>query len=117
MPIHTPATSSDSEYALSGMEIVYFSNEFPREDLQDIFRRLHNHSKEIQFSLLARFISESTRAVKDEIRTLPSEFRRLFSPFETLLSWAEDRELREGLLCGAVDGVLLVAVQIAAYIG
>ena len=117
MPVYTPTTSSGSESALSGMEIVYFSNEFPREDLHEVFRHLHNNSKDTEHPLLARFISESTFVVKDEIRKLPSELRRLFPPFETVLTWVEDNELREGTLCGAVDGVLLVVIQIAAYIG
>jgi hypothetical protein len=99
------------------MELVYFSNEFPREDLQDLFRRLHNHSKDKQHPVLARFIHEATWAVKDEVRRLPTELKQLIPPFENLLSWVENAELREGLICGAVDGVLLIVVQLATYIG
>lgn len=99
------------------MELIYFSNEFPRDNLQNLFRRLHNHSKDKHHHILARFISEATGAVKDEVRQLPPELKQLIPPFETILSWAENVELREGLICGAVDGVLLVVVQLAAYIG
>nr|QZS37281.1 non-reducing polyketide synthase [Talaromyces sp.] len=63
------------------MELVYFSNEFPREDLQDLFRRLHNHSKDTHHPLLARFIHEATWAVKDEVRRLPTELKQLFPPY------------------------------------
>jgi len=99
------------------MELVYFSNEFPKDDLQDLFRRLHGHNKDRHHQILAQFINESTWAVKDEVRRLPTELKHLIPPFETVLSWAENIELREGLICGAVDGVLLVVVQLAAYIG
>jgi hypothetical protein len=117
MPIYTPTTSSDSDGGSSKMELVYFSNEFPREDLQDLFRRLHNHSKGKNHPVLARFIQEATWAVKDEVRRLPMELQQLIPPFETLLSWVENIELREGLICGAVDGALLIVVQLATYIG
>ena len=99
------------------MELVYFSNEFPRDDLQDIFRRLHNHSKDRGYMILAQFIDEATCAIKDEVRRLPTELQQLIPPFETVMSWAENTELREGLICGSIDGVLLIVVQLATYIG
>lgn len=99
------------------MDVVYFSNEFPREDLQNLFRRLHNHSKGRQHPILAQFLDEATWAIKNEIQSLSSELRQLIPPFTTILSWAEATELREGLLCGAVDGVLLIVAQLATYIG
>lgn len=117
MPIYTPAPSSDSDGDLGKMELVYFSNEFPKDDLQDLFRRLHNHSKDKHHPILAQFINEATWAVKDEVQRLPTELKQMFPPFETISNWAENTELREGLICGAVDGVLLVVVQLATYIG
>ena len=99
------------------MELVYFSNEFPKEELQDLFRRLHNRSKGKAHPILAQFLVEATWAVKEEIRQLPTELKQLIQPFKSILSWAENTELREGLICGAVDGVLLVVLQLATYIG
>ena len=98
------------------MEVIYFSNEFPRGDLQDIFRRLHNNSKDRCHHLLSQFMTDATHAVKKEIQQLPLVLQQLFPPFETLHTWAENAQLREGLLCGAVDGVLLILVQVASYI-
>lgn len=98
------------------MEVAYFSNEFPKEDLQDVFRRLHIQSKGSDHHVLAKFINDATRAVKDEIEKLPSSTRQIIPPFTTLIAWAEDRELREGQLCGAIDGVLLILVQVSLYI-
>ncbi|KAH6722851.1 putative polyketide synthase [Leptodontidium sp. MPI-SDFR-AT-0119] len=97
------------------MDLVYFGNEFPQDGV-DLFRRLHNSSKDQNHPLLAQFIDDSTAAVKDEIRRLPTELTQLIPPFETILSWVENPELREGLIGGAVDGVLLVVVQLAIYI-
>ncbi|KAF2024556.1 polyketide synthase [Setomelanomma holmii] len=98
------------------MEVVYCSNEFPKEDLQDVFRQLYIQSKSNKHYILARFIDEATRTVKKEIEKLPSSLRNLIPVFESLSSWSEDKELREGQLCGSVDGVLLVLVQISSYI-
>ena len=98
------------------MELIYFSNEFPKEDLLGVFRQVHSLSKDRSHPLLARFLSEATIAVKEEIARLPSKHKQLFSPFENLLAWAEDTDLRAGLLCGAIDGVLLVITQLAAYL-
>jgi monodictyphenone polyketide synthase len=99
------------------MEIVYFSNEFPKDDLQHLYRNFQNHAKNSDHTILARFIQEATSAIKDEVRRLPTELKQQIPPFETLLSWADRNDLREGPLSGAVDGVLLVIAQIAAYIG
>ncbi|EDU45231.1 Polyketide synthase modules [Pyrenophora tritici-repentis] len=98
------------------MDTIYFSNEFPKEALQDVFRQLHKESKSSTHHLLARFMSEATRAVKKEIEQLPSSLKQIIPPFETLSAWAESKELREGELCGAIDGVLLVLLQISVYI-
>jgi hypothetical protein len=117
MPVYTPTTSSDPDRDTHKLKLVYFSNEFSRDDLQGVFRRLHNHSKDSGYPILADFISKATSAIKDEVRQLPTELKHLIPPFETIFSWVENTELREGLICGAVDGVLLIVVQLATYIG
>ncbi|KAJ5655746.1 type I iterative polyketide synthase [Penicillium longicatenatum] len=116
-PEYTSTPSSEPDRDTQKLKLVYFSNEFSKDDLQGVFRRLHNHSKESCYPILADFISKATWAIKDEVRQLPTELKDLISPFETIFSWVENTELREGLICGAVDGVLLIAVQLATYIG
>jgi monodictyphenone polyketide synthase len=98
------------------MEVIYFSNDFPKENLQDVFRKLYINSKDHRHPLLAQFMSEATEAIKYEVSALPSGMKQLVPPFQTLDSWSENKELREGNLRGAVDGVLLVLVQISLYI-
>jgi monodictyphenone polyketide synthase len=98
------------------MEVVYFSNEFPKDDLSDIFRLLHDRSKTTNHEVLARFNRDATRAVKKEIEKLPSNLKTQIPPFESLSSWVEQKELREGELCGAIDGVLLILLQLSVFI-
>ncbi|KAK4496177.1 hypothetical protein PRZ48_012157 [Zasmidium cellare] len=98
------------------MEVTFFTNEFPKEELQDVFRKIQIRSKEQQHPLLAQFIAESTQAVKEEVAQLPSSLKHLIGPFDSLLTWAEDSALRDGPLCGSIDGVLLIIVQLCSYI-
>ncbi|GAM43179.1 hypothetical protein TCE0_047r17773 [Talaromyces pinophilus] len=117
MTIYTPTSGGELDMGLPGVKLIYFGNEFPKDDLEDLFRRIHNHSKDNNHFILTQFINEATLAIKDEIRRLPTEMKQSIPPFDTILRWAEPNELRNGLMCGAVDGVLLVVAQLAAYIG
>jgi hypothetical protein len=115
MEIYTP--SSDASGEPRKVKLIYFSNEFPHDDLQELFLRLKNHSKNSQHSILARFIHEATLAIHGEIRQLPSQLKTLIPPFETILEFASHPELRKGPLCGSIDGVLLCVVELATLIG
>lgn len=120
MVIYTPKTPSRSDAdsdMCKKMSLMYFNNDFPSGNLQDQLRHLHNHSKDNNHPVLARFIAEATRVIKEEIQSLPMELKTLILPFDNIFSWAENVELREGLVCGAVEGVLLITLQLAAYIG
>ncbi|KAL3495264.1 hypothetical protein BJX62DRAFT_233590 [Aspergillus germanicus] len=59
------------------MKVLYFSNEFPKDDLQALFRRLHNRSKHRRHPTLARSIDEATLAVREEVRHLPAALKAL----------------------------------------
>lgn len=102
---------------MSEFGVIYFGNELPKEDLQDVFRRLHLQSKDAKHPLLSRFLANSTQSIKKEVEQLPCETKQHIPPFETILSWAEHNDLKDGLLCGAVMGVLLTVAQIGMYIG
>ncbi|KAG5927477.1 hypothetical protein E4U53_002862, partial [Claviceps sorghi] len=115
MAIYTPNKGSDANSESCSLRVVVFGNDLPHEDLQSHFRRLSARSKDRNHPLLARFINEATYAVKQEISTLATDLQRVIPTFQTILEWAEDTKLREGLLCGAVDGVLLVVLQLASY--
>ncbi|TVY17729.1 Atrochrysone carboxylic acid synthase [Lachnellula arida] len=99
------------------MRLGYFSNEFPHDDLKDLLRRLHTHSKDVRYSILARFIHEATLALREEVRLLPTTLRVLVPLFEPVFSLVDHATLRNGPLGGAIDGILLSAVQLATLIG
>lgn len=112
----TPSTT-DSLAEPAKMKLGYFSNEFPHDDLKDLFRRLYAHSKDRQHPILARFISEATLAVREEVRVLPATLRALVPTFDNIFTLADHAELRSGPLGGCIDGMLLCAVQLATLIG
>lgn len=99
------------------MKLLYFDNQFPNEDLQDLYRGLTTRSKDRGHPLLARFIDDATLAVRDELRLLSSAQRALFPPFETVFNLADHHQLRQGPLCGSVEGVLLCVLQLSILIG
>ena len=114
--MYTPPSVSSSGESRK-MKLLYFSNEFPHDDLRDLLRRLHNHSKDRKHAVLARFIDDATLAIRDEVRRLPTALKSLIPPFETILSFADDSELRKGPLSGSIDGILLCVVELATFIG
>ena len=99
------------------MKLVYFSNEFPHDDLQNLFRELHQHSKDRRHPVLARFFEEATIAIREEIRQLPTALKALIPPFENILSFSDFVDLRKGPLGGSIDGILLCTVELGAFIG
>ena len=111
----TPSSSSPSEFRR--MKLVYFSNEFPPDDLPSLVRQLHVHSKHTHHHILARFLQNATLAIRDEVRQLPPTLKELIPPFESILVFAEYPDLRKGPLGGSIDGVLLCAVELATFIG
>ena len=108
------AESSDEAISIS---VYYFGNEFPHGDMNDVFRRLHNHSKNRQHLLLANFIEAATLIIREEVRSLSTNLRALFPPFETVFSLADNADLRSGPLGDCVNGMLVCAVQLATFIG
>ncbi|KAI9819844.1 MAG: Type I Iterative PKS [Pycnora praestabilis] len=116
--MQTPASDSSLEVMEGNkMKFVHFSNEFPHEDLRDLFRRLHAHSKDRRHPFLALFLDEATIALREEVRQLPRTLKALMPPFESILNIADHPELRIGRLGGSIEGLLLCAVELATFIG
>ncbi|KAH7303307.1 hypothetical protein B0I35DRAFT_365198 [Stachybotrys elegans] len=99
------------------MKLVYFSNEFPHDDLQQLLRDLRRHSKDRRHPILARFFEEATLAIRQEARHLPSNLAAQIPTFESILDFVDFADLREGPLCGSIDGILLCLVEIGSLIG
>lgn len=115
MAIYTPSRS-DTEISTK-LKLVYFSNEFPHDDLQNLCRELLQHSKSRRHPILAQFLEEAKLAIREEVRQLPTTLKALIPPFETILNFADFAELRKGQLCGSIDGILLCTIELGALIG
>ena len=115
MGIYTPSCS-DTEMSTKS-KLLYFSNDFPHDDLQNLFRQLHQHSKSRRHPILARFLEEVTLAIREEVQQLPTVLRGLIPSFETIINFSDWGHLRKGQLCGSIDGILLSTLEIGALIG
>ncbi|KAI0972477.1 hypothetical protein F4678DRAFT_460698 [Xylaria arbuscula] len=114
MPSSTPATSVASETYC--MNLLYFSNEFPHDDLSSLTRHLLLRGRDARHPHLARFLHETTEAIRAEVRQLSPSLRNLVDPFQAILDFANRQQLRKGPLGASIDGVLLVAVQLGTLI-
>jgi monodictyphenone polyketide synthase len=118
MVIYTPSRSdTEGEREPVNLQVLYFSNELPHDGLHTLFRNLHRHSKDRRHPLLARFFDEATLALREEVRDLSASLKQLVPPFESILNFAGFTDLRQGPLCGSVEGVLLCTVQLGTFIG
>lgn len=113
--MNTPSTNSSIDG--SKMKFVHFHNEFPNDDLKDLYRRLLNHSKDKKHLILAAFLDEATSTIRDEVRKLPRALKDLVPPFESILNFVDHADLRKGPLGGSVEGLLLCVLEIATFIG
>ena len=97
--------------------IFFFGSEFPKDELRDLFRRMLVHTKDRRFRLLAAFIKESTRVLKDELELLPRFVRDQVPHFENILHLPEHGNFREGCLGAAMENVFLVVLQVGVFLG
>ncbi|KAF2136059.1 uncharacterized protein K452DRAFT_280560 [Aplosporella prunicola CBS 121167] len=102
---------------MSVPKLAFFGNEFPSDDVKDVFRRLLRHTKDRRFRLLAAFVDESTAVLKDEVAKLPQPLKELVPHFDTVLSLAEHGDFRQGALGAAMESALLTVLEVALFIG
>lgn len=113
----TPSSLSTDASNDFTTELVFFSNEFPNDDLQDLFRRLHRHSKDKRFRFLATFLEECTAVIKEEALKLPQPLQDLLPSFQTVLTLANHGKFQQGPLGGALESALLCVLEIGMLIG
>ncbi|KAK3370054.1 putative polyketide synthase [Podospora didyma] len=114
----TPSEEFEIDSESDKLKLIYFSNEFPHDDLHKLLRLLNVHSKDRRHPILARFLEEATLAIRDEVRQLPTALKALVPPFESVLAFANFTALRrQGSLTESVNGVLLCLVEIGTLIG
>ncbi|KAG8527863.1 Type I Iterative PKS [Bacidia gigantensis] len=112
----TPSSSSSEGINDFTSKLVYFSNEFPNDDLQDLFRRLQRNSKDRRFRQLSIFLDEATTVVKEEALKLPQAQQDLLPQFSSVLQLVDNGEFRQGPLGGALESALLCVLEIGMFI-
>ncbi|KAJ5834965.1 hypothetical protein N7447_000991 [Penicillium robsamsonii] len=123
--MNTPSSASESsgdfvnDFSTNGFttNLIFFSNEFPNDDLKDVFRRLHRHSKDRRFTLLATFLENCARVLKEETSRLPQHLRELIPPFEDLFTLVDGGQFRLGPLGASMESAFLCALQVGMIIG
>lgn len=113
--MQTSSTISSNSSTLY-KKLVFFSNEFPNDDLKPLFQCLHRHTKDKRFRSLSIFIEECTATLKEEASRLPCYLQDLIPRFETILSLA-DGDYRKGPLGAAMESVFLCVLQLGMFIG
>jgi len=98
-------------------KLDFFSNEFPSDDLQDLFRRLQRQSKDKRFRFLATFLEECTTVVQEEALKLPQPLRDFLPSFPSVLTLADNDAFRQGPIGGALESALLCILEIGMLIG
>lgn len=97
--------------------LFYLSNEFPPDELHDVFRRLRSRSKTQRHPVLRSFLSQATLVLREEISQLPGGLRSQLPPLGNAVDLLEARNLHSGPLAGALEGALLCLLHIASVVG
>lgn len=111
--METPASDSTDGINDFTIKLAFFSNEFPNDDLKDLFRRLQRNSKDRRFRFLALFLDEVNAVLREELLKLPQALQSLLPPFQTTLSLVD---FCQGPLGGAIESVLLCVLEIGMFI-
>lgn len=98
--------------------LAFFGNDFPSDNLTDIFRRLHRWSKDKRFRVLGLFFDECVAVLRQEIAGLSQPIPREVSSLQTILGLVDGWEaIRTTPVGGAIESALLCVLQIGVLIG
>lgn len=116
--METPSSISTDTMNRLSTRLAYFGKDFPSDNLTDLFRRLHRWSKDKRHAYLALFLEESVAVVRDEVEKLPKPVPEQVTNLQNIGSLVDGFEaIRTTPIGGALEGTLLVVLQIAALIG
>ncbi|KAJ5737573.1 polyketide synthase [Penicillium malachiteum] len=111
------STSTDIERDLRH-RLIFFGNDFPSDNLADLFRRLHRWSKDAKFRVLALFLDESIAVLNTEISQLSQNTPDKISCLQNVVGLVSAYEaVRTTPIGGALESSLLCILQIGALIG
>ncbi|OQE35213.1 hypothetical protein PENCOP_c014G02940 [Penicillium coprophilum] len=97
--------------------LLYFGNEFPNDDVNEIFRRLQQHSKDRRFRLLNAYLEDSVLVLQDEVAKLPHSVKSRVPHFDNIATLSELGYLRELGLGAAMESAFLLILQLGLFIG
>ncbi|RAK87875.1 ketoacyl-synt-domain-containing protein [Aspergillus costaricaensis CBS 115574] len=107
----------DSTHYIPTPKLVYFGNEFPNDDVNELFRRLQQHSKDRRFRLLSAYLEDSILVLQDEIAKLPHSVNSRVPHFDNIVTLSENGYLRELGLGAAMESAFLLILQLGSFIG
>lgn len=116
--METPSSiSTDTMHRLSSC-LAYFGKDFPSDNLADLFRRLHRWSNDKRHAHLALFLEETIAVIREEVDKLPKPIPEEVASLQNIVGLVDGFEaIRTTPIGGALEGSLLVVLQIAALIG
>jgi asperthecin polyketide synthase len=113
----TESDGTNSAQDVPTPTLLYFGNEFPSDDVNEIFRRLQQHSKDRRFRLLNAYLEDSILVLQDEIAKLPHSVRSQVPHFDNIATLSEIGYLRELGLGAAMESAFLLILQLGLFIG
>jgi asperthecin polyketide synthase len=114
----TPSSFSTDSMGRLKSRLAYFGNDFPSDNLADLFRRLHRWSKDKKFSFLALFIEGSVAVVKEELGKLSQPIPDGLTSIQNIVGLVEAFEpIRTAATGEAIASSLLCILQLGMLIG
>ncbi|KAK7754177.1 Type I Iterative PKS [Diatrype stigma] len=95
---------------------VFFTNDFPADEVGVLFRSLVRLSKDLRFTHLASLLSLCNRTIRDEVARLPKSWQKQMPPAEDVLALVGDASFQNGPLGGAMEGVFLCIFQLGSIL-
>ncbi|KAJ5323477.1 Type I Iterative PKS [Penicillium atrosanguineum] len=116
--MNTPSSHSSDMMGQLRNKLAYFGNDFPSDNLADLFRRLHRWSKDKKFHFLALFLDESIAVVREELAKLSKPIPEKLISIQNIVGLHEAFEaVRTESIGEAIASSLLCILQIGALIG
>lgn len=108
--------AGEKSAAWKGPTALYSGNKLPSNDLNELFRRLQQQSKDGGFRLLDAHLRESTLVLQEEISRLPHYIRSQVPHFDSIATLSENGYLRHLALGPAIETALLIVLQLGLFI-
>lgn len=114
----TPSSLSTETMSRLSSRLLFFGNDFPSDNLGDLFRRLHRWSKDKRFTVLGLFLEDAVAVIKSEIGQLSQPVPEQVSSIQSIMGLVDAYEaIRITPIGASLESALLCTLQIAVLIG